>query len=113
MYLVSAAQMQNMDRETIESFGIPGQVLMENAGKGSFDMLVRLFQNLESKKEISDEVMFEEYTMKIQIEARVLGDLVINHIVPTAVKYQSTLMDNVIKLKELFVLLIIQRLEKH
>jgi glutamine synthetase len=46
--------------------------------------------------------MFEEYTMKIQIEARVLGDLVINHIVPTAVKYHSILMDNVIKLKELY-----------
>jgi glutamine synthetase len=48
------------------------------------------------------EVMFEQYTMKIQIEARVLGDLVINHIVPTAVKYQNTLMDNILKLKEIY-----------
>ncbi|MEN8201882.1 MAG: glutamine synthetase III [Bacteroidota bacterium] len=48
------------------------------------------------------EVMFEQYTMKIQIEARVLGDLVINHIVPTAVKYQNRLMENVLGLKEIY-----------
>ncbi|NOR35095.1 MAG: glutamine synthetase type III, partial [Bacteroidales bacterium] len=48
------------------------------------------------------EVMFEQYTMKIQIEARVLGDLAINHIVPTAVKYQNSLMENVLGLKEIY-----------
>ena len=48
------------------------------------------------------EVMFEQYTMKIQIEARVLGDLTINHIVPTAVKYQNRLMENVLGLKEIY-----------
>ena len=40
--------------------------------------------------------------MKIQIEARVLGDLAINHIVPTAVKYQNRLMENVLGLKEIY-----------
>jgi glutamine synthetase len=39
---------------------------------------------------------------KIQIEARVLGDLAINHIVPTAVKYQTQLVENVQGLKEVF-----------
>ncbi len=34
MYLVTAAEMQQMDGETIRSFGIPGRVLMENAGRG-------------------------------------------------------------------------------
>jgi NAD(P)H-hydrate repair Nnr-like enzyme with NAD(P)H-hydrate epimerase domain len=35
MYLVTADEMQRMDRATIESFGIPGRVLMENAGRGA------------------------------------------------------------------------------
>ena len=49
-----------------------------------------------------NEVKWETYTKKIQIEARVLGDLVMNHIVPTAIEYQSKLIDNVYKLKGLF-----------
>ncbi len=56
----------------------------------------------ESELEGRVEVMFEQYTMKIQIEARVLGDLSINHIVPTAVKYQNRLMENVLGLKEIY-----------
>ncbi len=48
------------------------------------------------------EVEYEKYTMKIQIEARVLGDLAINHIVPTAVQYQTTLLNNVKDIKEVF-----------
>ncbi len=46
------------------------------------------------------EVEMEKFVKKIQIEARVLGDLVINHIVPTAIKYQNVLIDNVRGLKE-------------
>ena len=42
------------------------------------------------------------YTKKIQIEARVLGDLAINHIIPVATRYQSVLLDNVFKIKSLF-----------
>jgi glutamine synthetase len=48
------------------------------------------------------EVEFEKYTKKIQIEARVLGDLAMNHIVPTAMKYQTQLIENVKGLKDLF-----------
>ncbi len=49
-----------------------------------------------------NEVKWEIYTKKIQIEARVLGDLAINHIVPVATRYQSVLLDNVFKIKSLF-----------
>ena len=49
-----------------------------------------------------NEVKWEMYTKKIQIEARVLGDLALNHIIPVATRYQSTLLDNMVKLKELF-----------
>lgn len=48
------------------------------------------------------EVEYEKFIMKIQIEARVLGDIAINHIVPTAVDYQSMLLQNVKNLKEVF-----------
>ncbi|MCD6224090.1 MAG: bifunctional ADP-dependent NAD(P)H-hydrate dehydratase/NAD(P)H-hydrate epimerase, partial [Deltaproteobacteria bacterium] len=41
MYLVYADEMQQMDRLTIEAFGIPGRVLMENAGRGATEILLR------------------------------------------------------------------------
>ena len=40
MYLVTAKEMQEMDRQTIESFGIPGMVLMENAARGAVEALL-------------------------------------------------------------------------
>ncbi|MBD5184252.1 MAG: glutamine synthetase type III [Bacteroidales bacterium] len=57
-----------------------------------------------SRKELAarNEVKWEMYTKKIQIESRVLGDLAVNHVIPAAVRYQSLLLDNVYKIKELF-----------
>jgi glutamine synthetase len=57
-----------------------------------------------SEREIEGrvEVELEKYTKKIQIEARVLGDLAINHIVPTAIEYQTMLLENVKNLKIVF-----------
>ena len=52
--------------------------------------------------EARNEVKWETYTKKIQIEARVLGDIAMNHIIPTATKYQTSLIDNVYKMKDLF-----------
>ena len=52
--------------------------------------------------EARNEVKWEMYTKKVQIEARVLGDLAINHIVPIAMRYQSILVDSVLKLRSLF-----------
>ena len=49
-----------------------------------------------------NEVKWEMYTKKIQIEARVLGDLVMNHVVPVAIEYQTKLVDNAYKMKSLF-----------
>jgi glutamine synthetase len=48
------------------------------------------------------EVEYDKFTMKVQIEARVLGDLAINHIVPTAIKYMTSLIENIRGLKEIF-----------
>ncbi len=52
--------------------------------------------------EARNEVKWEMYTKKIQIEARVLGDLAINHILPVATRYLSILLDNMVKIRELF-----------
>ncbi len=72
--------------------------LSDKSKKLFFDLGIFSEAELEGRVE----VMFEQYMMKIQIEARVLGDLSINHIVPTAVKYQNRLMENVLGLKEIF-----------
>jgi glutamine synthetase len=48
------------------------------------------------------EIQMEEYVMRIQIESRVLGDIARNHIIPTAIKYQNTLIENVRGIKEIY-----------
>ena len=67
---------------------------------------VRMFEStgVMTRKELEarNEVKWETYTKNIQIEARVLGDLAMNHIIPTATKYQTSLIDNVYKMKDLF-----------
>lgn len=47
------------------------------------------------------EIYQEEYQMRIQIESRVLGDLIGNHIIPTAIRYQNTLIENAKGLKDI------------
>jgi len=56
----------------------------------------------EKELEARVEVELEKFTMKVQIEARVLGDLAVNHIVPTAINYQSKLIENVTGMRNLF-----------
>ena len=67
---------------------------------------IALFEELEvmSKVEIEAryEIKVEEYIMRIQIEGRTLGDIARNHVVPTAIKYQNVLIENVKGLKEIF-----------
>ena len=72
-----------LDRESLKMFG---------------DMGVFTKVELEARTEVK----WETYTKKIQIEGRVLGDLAMNHIIPVATEYQSKLIDNVYKMKELF-----------
>lgn len=48
------------------------------------------------------EIELEEYAKKIQIEGRVLGDISKNHVIPTAIRYQNTLIENVKGLKDIF-----------
>lgn len=71
--------------------------------------------NVMSKVELEarNEVKWEMYTKKIQIEARVLGDLALNHILPVASRYVGVVLDNIIKVRELFPGEKGKRLSKH
>lgn len=68
----------------------------------SVEMFARTNVFNEVELQARNEVKWEMYTKKIQIEARVLGDLAINHIIPVATRYQSFLVDNLVKIKSLF-----------
>jgi glutamine synthetase len=67
---------------------------------------IQMFESLGvmTKKELEarNEVKWETYTKKIQIEARVLGDLSMNHIIPVATRYQSSLLENVENMADAF-----------
>ena len=63
--------------------------------KASIDMFESLGVMTKKELEARNEVKWETYTKKIQIEARVLGDLSMNHIIPVATNYQSQLLKNV------------------
>ena len=65
---------------------------------------VFLKENIFNETEIHGrvEVEYEKFSKKVQIESRTLGDIAINHIVPTAVSYQNRLIENLCGLKQLF-----------
>lgn len=68
----------------------------------SIDMFSRAGVFTKVELEARNEVKWEMYTKKVQIEARVLGDLALNHVLPVAIRYQSILLDNVSKVRSLF-----------
>ncbi len=91
------AQSRGLDCET----SVP--VIFDNYLK---QQSIQMFENTDVMNKVElearNEVKWEMYTKKIQIEARVLGDIAMNHIIPTATKYQTSLIDNVYKMKDLF-----------
>lgn len=70
------------------------------------DSSVRMFETMNvmhrSELQARNEIKWETYWKKIQIEGRVLGDLCMNHIIPVATRYQSELADNVMKIQSTF-----------
>lgn len=75
------------------------EALKEKSTKKLFEE-VGIFteKELEARFEIRNEI----YVKKLQIESRVLGDLAINHIIPTAIQYQNVLIENIRGLKDIF-----------
>jgi glutamine synthetase len=98
------------------SYGKEWEVEAEKRGlsnlKSTPDALIKAFSedtidlyerhNILTRRELEarQEIKMEKYAMQIQIEARVMGDLSTNHIIPVAIEYQNRLMENVRGLKE-------------
>ena len=76
--------------------------LQANVSKKS----IKLFEDLgiltKIEIEARHEIQVDEYTLRVQIEGRVLGDIARNHVIPTAIKYQNILIENVKGLKDIY-----------
>ncbi len=69
--------------------------------KQTMDLFERNHIMSEREQHARYDIYLETYTKKIQIESRVMADLAMNHIIPTAIKYQSSLIENVRGLKDI------------
>lgn len=78
------------------------EALKARISKQSLDLFSELNIMNHIEVEARYEIELEEYTKKIQIEGRVLGDISKNHVIPTAIRYQNTLITNVKGLKDIF-----------
>ena len=70
--------------------------------KQTVDLFVNLGVLTADEVEARFEILNETYVKKLQIEARVIGDICLNHVIPAAVKYQNILIENVKGFKEIF-----------
>lgn len=68
----------------------------------SIELFTKVGVMTEKELHARNEVKWEIYTKKVQIEARVLGDMSVNHIIPVATRYQSLLLDNLYKIKQVY-----------
>ena len=66
------------------------------------EMFSRMNVLTKAELEARNEIKLDTYTKKVQIEARIFGDICMNHIIPVATRYQTQLIDNVRKMKDIF-----------
>jgi glutamine synthetase len=78
------------------------EALKAKVSQKTLDLFSQLHVMNHVEVEARYEIELEEYTKKIQIESRVLGDIARNNVIPTAIRYQNTLIENVRGLKEIF-----------
>jgi glutamine synthetase len=91
------AKRRGLDTET----SVP-EMIKSFTTKESVEMFTSLGIYSLKELEARNEVKWEMYSKKIQIEARVTGRMAINHIIPAALAYQNTLLKNVTMMKEAF-----------
>ena len=70
--------------------------------KKAIDLFTKLDVYTEKELEARNEVKWETYTKKVQIEARVIGRMATNHIIPAALAYQTKLLKNITLMKDVF-----------
>ncbi len=78
------------------------EALKAKKAKKTIDLFEEMGVMSKIEAEARHEIELEEYVIRIQIEGRVLGDIARNHVIPTAIKYQNTLIENVSGLKNIF-----------
>ena len=78
------------------------KMFLENVKPEAIEMFEKMGVFTKEELHARNEVKFETYIKLVQIEARVLGDLAINHIIPAAMQYQTQLLKNVAMMKSLF-----------
>ncbi|AXG72234.1 glutamine synthetase [Kordia sp. SMS9] len=78
------------------------EALKAQISKKAFSLYEEMNVMSQVEVEARHEIELEEYILRIQIEGRVLGDIARNHVIPTGVGYQNTLIENVSGLKEIF-----------
>ncbi len=78
------------------------EALKAQISQKAFDLYEEMDVMSKVEVEARHEIELEEYILRIQIEGRVLGDIARNHVIPTAIRYQNTLIENVSGLKEIF-----------
>jgi glutamine synthetase len=98
----SEAWEKEAKKRGLSNFKTTPLALKAKVSKAALDLYSELNVMNHVEVEARYEIELEEYTKKIQIEGRVLGDIARNHVIPTAIKYQNTLIENVKGLKEIF-----------
>lgn len=78
------------------------QALKAKVSKQSIDLFKEMKVMNKREVEARHEIELEDYSMRIQIEGRILGDIARNHVIPTSIRYQNVLIENVRGLKEIF-----------
>jgi len=78
------------------------EALKAQISQKAFDLYKEMDVMSKVEVEARHEIELDEYMLRIQIEGRVLGDIARNHVIPTAIRYQNTLIENVSGLKEIF-----------
>jgi glutamine synthetase len=98
----SEAWEQEAAKRGLSNFKTTPLALKAKVSQQSLDLFKEMNVMNHVEVEARYEIELEEYTKKIQIEGRVLGDIARNHVIPTAIRYQNTLIENVKGLKEIF-----------
>jgi len=78
------------------------QALKAQVSKKAISLYQELGIMSQVEIEARNEIEVEEYSMRIQIEGRILGDIARNHVIPTAIRYQNLLIENVQGLKDVY-----------
>ena len=78
------------------------KMFLQYLAPSSIEMFAKTSVLTDAELKARTEIKLDTYTKKIQIEARIFGDLCLNHIIPVATRYQSQLIDNVHKVGEIF-----------